>query len=319
MSLRHTIGTAHLLAAGLLAACSSSDLMAGAEGAAAGGADGPPVVYPFPDKPAGPRDRALAQSCTAHGDCEGELYCLPIAPPTGADGGLRCAPGCDSISDCDEATCFRWYGAGDDDVPRGFCGGAAQVGESCDSASLVFCSGGEARPVLCYPDRPGEGRCWERCRPSDAAACGDPTAQCTDFFAEADEGLCVTPSMDGTCDLATRFCGAGESCVVSAEGLQGRCFARCDPARPSCEPGRACVPVVEGERTSGVCMAPEPPDAPCDPAQWRFCDPSAICVDEGERGLLCRPDCTADPQSCPDGRACLPLPDDAAGRSICAG
>lgn len=320
MSLRRVTPIALILLAGSVGACSASALDAEAAGGTpGGGGDGATTGYPFPDKPDGPRDRQQAQSCTSHGDCAGELYCLPIAPPTPEDGGLRCVPGCDALADCVDATCFRWYGAGDTDVPRGFCAGASAVGQACDSSHLVFCAGDTERPVLCYPDRPGEGRCWERCRPSDGGSCADPAAQCTDFFVEADDGLCVTPTIDGTCDLVTRFCGAGESCVVSAEGIEGRCFARCDPTVPLCEAGRACVPVVEGERTSGVCMAPAPVDGPCDPERWSFCEPTAICVDEGERGMLCRPDCTADPQSCPAGRYCLPLPDDAAGRSICAG
>ncbi len=302
-------------------ACGSFDESAAASGEAApgGGSDGP-SPYPFPDKPPGPRDRRAAQSCTNHGECEGALYCLPIGAPTLEDGGLRCVPGCDAISDCAEATCFRWYGAGDADVPRGFCAGASTVGEACDASQLVFCAGEGERSVLCYPDLPGEGRCWERCRPSEPASCADPATQCTDFFADADAGLCVAPTIDGTCDLVTRFCGAGESCVVTAEGLEGRCFVRCDPSTAAgCEAGRSCVPVVAGERTSGVCMAPEPVDAPCDPERWRFCEPDAICVDEGAGGLVCRPNCTADPQRCPEGRLCRALPGDEAGRSICAG
>ncbi len=300
-----------------LASCASEAADPGTDEPAGGTA---PPLPPVPDGGFG--DGLEGEDCAAPSDCSEGLFCLAVGAPAADDPGLRCVVGCNVASHCAGRTCFARFGASETDEPRGFCAAQAGLGAPCDPDALVYCAAADVS-LVCYPGGTDVSRCYELCDPSAGGACSVAGESCADFFGEPDVGLCVVPSPDRTCDLATRFCGPGESCTVAVAGEPGRCFARCDPQAedPGCGEGLSCAEAFAGTTDQGICVDTQDTNTPCNPAEYRFCAAPDICVDEGEGRLVCRRECTGDATVCEAfaaERTCRALPEDEAGRSICS-
>jgi hypothetical protein len=241
--------------------------------------------------------------------CEDGLTCGFVA-----GGSNLCTRACVGASDC--AAGQSCYQATQDGGARRYRATPVAVGGHCGPDELLQCASTAGAVAGCILGADGGGTCLQRC--SSAAPCPDGQA-CSGAFSDG-QGVCGEPTQPGSvCEQAAlRFCTEGQVCVVEA-GTRGVCHTACDPSgAPGCASTEVCIRADPCEPTGqGFCVAPQPVDGGCAPADDHFCGPGAVCVNFNNHDLVCKPDCTSG-QACTDGSCqALPSGDGASCLSAC--
>ena len=242
------------------------------------------------------------------GRCAAGLSCGSVGAAV-----ARCTKDCTANEGCTEGrTCLARTVAG---APS-FCGALARLGERCDAASLIFCSG-RAECVAPSTDET-LGKCFGNCDAINPDCA--PGESCADLFPDNPTlGICVTPAgaHPNKCDHSQLvFCGRGELCVRPTAAMWGYCHPRCTVDK-DCGSGRQCLSPVSG---ISFCVAPVAlcanQDAglceTCAGDQDRFCAKADLCV-RLDTVTVCKVDCSATGQ-CEAG-TCKPL--GTSGSSAC--
>jgi hypothetical protein len=236
-------------------------------------------------------DLALrGQACADREGCIHGLSCLGSGDDGDAFCQQLCTPGGDA---CPGGLCKRALVGGGEE--RGYCVGAAAIGEPCTSESpcqeglLCLLAPGEA-DSLCYAD----------CSEDDL--CGE-TAQCVPLGA-GDKAYCQPRGLGAPGDVCVRSadCLKQHLCVAPGQGdIEGfLCLRGCDEANACLRDFQTCVELGSGE---SVCFPLEGPPvveepgqdepSPADPTDGPTPGDGPAAEDPGSAG----PDVAANPES----------------------
>lgn len=246
--------------------------------------------------------------------CGGEGVCIsdenqPLGgtcrTPCSCPTGTAC-----STAACGAKACIVTSAAGD-----GYCGVAAQLGQSCDPVSGgVFCEGN----AVCVFDDLGSGTCRSRCQTpgtSDPACSGNSAC-----FGEPGDGFCLPTTNRGQGELCTDgtttpaiplSCATGFGCIhdpnFHTAGF-GACLEDCSTGgHDVCETG-SCYdlqPVIPGG--GARCLTEMPRGARGCGGLVNICgDDDGVCVTLSSDDTICKQRCTlAAPTECGSGESCV--------------
>lgn len=264
------VGTVHVLAGGLGAACSS----------------------------ASDCDAALGLTCAcAGGSCPGALgggFCTRACGPSACAPGELCADltlGGAAVDPADGGVEPSDGGAGDS-WRRALCVRACTTDAQCREGLRCL-----ELPALAPGAMPGGPHTWQK--GCFAEVSGEIGESCFDGSGQPDGSRCLSGLCEplGARGLCAAVCGAGAACPASAacatfSGAPGRplCLRRCDAAHPCEDPLLACEPagktgdfgftVPAGEPAAAIYCAPKRCTAAAD------CAPAGTCTPLGD-GSFC--------------------------------